>query len=46
MSGQNCTLIDRVGAAHLRSRPLYRLSGGEKRAVAIAGVLVMQPSIW
>ncbi len=34
-----------VGAAHLRDRPPYRLSGGEKRAVAIAGVLVMQPSI-
>lgn len=34
-----------VGAAHLRDRPPYRLSGGEKRAVAIAGVLVMQPDI-
>lgn len=37
--------LETVGAAHLRSRPPYRLSGGEKRAVAIAGVLVMQPSI-
>lgn len=37
--------LDTVGASHLRSRPPYRLSGGEKRAVAIAGVLVMQPSI-
>ena len=34
-----------VGAAHLASRPPYRLSGGEKRAVAIAGVLAMAPSI-
>jgi cobalt/nickel transport system ATP-binding protein len=34
-----------VGALHLKNRPPYRLSGGEKRAVAIAGVLVMQPSI-
>jgi cobalt/nickel transport system ATP-binding protein len=34
-----------VGATHLKERPPYRLSGGEKRAVAIAGVLVMQPSI-
>lgn len=34
-----------VGALHLKHRPPYRLSGGEKRAVAIAGVLVMQPSI-
>ena len=34
-----------VGATHLRKRPPYRLSGGEKRAVAIAGVLAMSPSI-
>jgi cobalt/nickel transport system ATP-binding protein len=34
-----------VGAAHLRERPPYRLSGGEKRAVAIASVLSMSPSI-
>jgi cobalt/nickel transport system ATP-binding protein len=37
--------LDTVGAAHLASRPPYRLSGGEKRAVAIAGVLAMSPSI-
>jgi cobalt/nickel transport system ATP-binding protein len=34
-----------VGASHLANRPPYRLSGGEKRAVAIAGVLAMSPSI-
>jgi len=34
-----------VGAAHLRDRPPYRLSGGEKRAVAIASVLSMAPDI-
>lgn len=34
-----------VGAAHLRDRPPYRLSGGEKRAVTIASILVMQPAI-
>jgi cobalt/nickel transport system ATP-binding protein len=34
-----------VGASHLRDRPPYRLSGGEKRAVAIAAVLSMSPSI-
>ncbi len=34
-----------VGAAHLKDRPPYRLSGGEKRAVAIASVLSMSPSI-
>jgi cobalt/nickel transport system ATP-binding protein len=34
-----------VGATHLSHRAPYRLSGGEKRAVAIAGVLAMLPSI-
>jgi cobalt/nickel transport system ATP-binding protein len=37
--------LESVGAAHLATRAPYRLSGGEKRAVAIAGVLAMQPSI-
>ena len=37
--------LDTVGAGHLAARPPYRLSGGEKRAVAIAGVLAMTPSI-
>jgi cobalt/nickel transport system ATP-binding protein len=32
-----------VDALHLAARAPYRLSGGEKRAVAIAGVLAMQP---
>lgn len=34
-----------VGGEHLRDRPPYRLSGGEKRAVAIATVLAMSPDI-
>ena len=34
-----------VGATHLKDRPPYRLSGGEKRSVAIATVLSMSPSI-
>jgi cobalt/nickel transport system ATP-binding protein len=34
-----------VGAVHLKYRPPYRLSGGEKRAVAIASVLSMSPTI-
>lgn len=34
-----------VGCAHLVERAPYHLSGGEKRAVAIAGVLAMAPSI-
>jgi cobalt/nickel transport system ATP-binding protein len=34
-----------VGASHLAERPTHRLSGGEKRAVAIATVLSMLPDI-
>ena len=37
--------LQRVGVAHLRQRPPYKLSGGEKRAVAIATVLAMTPDI-
>lgn len=37
--------LARVGATELAERPPYRLSGGEKRAVAIATVLAMEPSI-
>lgn len=37
--------LDRVGMRHLRERPPYRLSAGEKRAVAIATVLAMQPDV-
>ena len=37
--------LETVGAAHLKGRPPYRLSQGEKRAAAIAGVLAMSPEI-
>lgn len=37
--------LGRVGAEHLAERPPFRLSGGEKRAVAIATVLAMEPAI-
>lgn len=37
--------LETVGMAHLASRPPYKLSGGEKRAVAIASVLAMSPDI-
>ena len=37
--------LDTVGISHLKERPPYRLSGGEKRAVAIATVLSMSPDI-
>jgi cobalt/nickel transport system ATP-binding protein len=37
--------LQTVGAEHLAARAPYRLSGGEKRAVAIAGVLAMSPDV-
>jgi len=37
--------LETVGAAHLIDRPPYKLSGGEKRAVAIATVLATSPDI-
>ncbi len=39
------TALETVGAWHLQDRPPYRLSGGEKRSVAIASVLSMAPDI-
>ncbi len=37
--------LARVGMSHVRNRPPYRLSAGEKRAVALATVLAMSPKI-
>jgi cobalt/nickel transport system ATP-binding protein len=37
--------LERVGMLHVRERPPYHLSAGEKRAVAIATVLAMSPDI-
>ena len=37
--------LETVGALHLIHRPPYKLSGGEKRAVAIATVLATSPDI-
>ncbi len=37
--------LQTVGALHLKDRPPYKLSGGEKRLVAIAAVLAMSPDI-
>lgn len=45
VEAQVAAALARVGAAHLRRRPPHRLSGGEKRAAAIATVLAMGPSI-
>lgn len=37
--------LETVGMPHLKNRPPYRLSGGEKRSVAIAAILAMSPDI-
>jgi cobalt/nickel transport system ATP-binding protein len=37
--------LETVGAWHLKDRPPYKLSGGEKRAASIAAVLSMSPDI-
>ncbi|MBU1001169.1 MAG: energy-coupling factor ABC transporter ATP-binding protein [Proteobacteria bacterium] len=37
--------LDTVNCEHLSKRPPYKLSGGEKRSVAIATVLAMSPDI-
>ena len=37
--------LARVEAGHLRDKPPYHLSGGEKKRVAIATVLSMEPNI-
>lgn len=37
--------LNQVEAVHLKERPPYKLSGGEKRSVALATVLSMKPKI-
>lgn len=37
--------LDLVNIAHLKSKAPFKLSGGEKRAAAIASVLSMQPDV-
>lgn len=37
--------LETVGALHLKERPPYKLSGGEKKTAAIATVLAMTPDI-
>ncbi len=38
-------MLQWLNLAHLRDRPPYRLSGGEKRKVALASVLVVEPEV-
>lgn len=37
--------LERVGMLHLKDRPPYKLSTGEKRAISIATILAMEPDI-
>jgi cobalt/nickel transport system ATP-binding protein len=37
--------LENLGILHLRDRAPYRLSGGEKRKVALASVLVLKPDV-
>jgi len=37
--------LELMGIAHLRERPPYRLSGGEKKRVALASVIVIDPEV-
>jgi cobalt/nickel transport system ATP-binding protein len=37
--------LERVGVAHLRDKVCHYLSGGEKRKVALAGALVLEPEL-
>lgn len=38
-------VLDLMELSHLRSRPPHRLSGGEKKRVALASVLVLDPEV-
>lgn len=38
-------VLERVGATKLKDRDIHHLSGGEKRIVAVAGILAMEPEM-
>jgi cobalt/nickel transport system ATP-binding protein len=37
--------IERTGISHLKNKPTHALSFGQKKRVAIAGILVMEPEV-
>jgi len=39
------SILAQLGISHLKERMSHKLSGGEKRLAALAGVLIMEPSI-
>ncbi len=39
------TILEKFKIERLRNKQIYKLSGGEKKVVAIAGVIVMNPNI-
>lgn len=45
VKGQADAILRDMGLEHLKDRPPYRLSGGEKRQVALATALVMKPRL-
>jgi len=38
-------ILDRFSIGHLKDRPPHRLSGGEKKRVALASVLILEPDV-
>ncbi len=42
---QVAATLERLGIAHLKDRVPHRLSGGEKKRVALASVLVLDPAV-
>ncbi|MDD2438895.1 MAG: ATP-binding cassette domain-containing protein [Methanosarcinaceae archaeon] len=37
--------LEQVGLSHLKNKPPHHLSGGQKKRVAIAGVMAMEPEV-
>lgn len=42
---QALKILEELEISHLANRPPHKLSGGEKRMVTLAGILIMQPEI-
>jgi cobalt/nickel transport system ATP-binding protein len=45
VSSRMNAVLEKLGISHLKNRLSHKLSGGEKRLAALAGVLVMEPSL-